>query len=88
MIDPDLVYRIRNGLELNMAYDYSTFFGGNSKGYTDYKGYDEWIKSKWWYIYNYEYILWNRDHVKLIATEDSGIIITIVDIWSSIWREG
>lgn len=46
MIDPDLVYRIRNGLELNMAYDYSTFFGGNSKGYTDYKGYDEWIKSK------------------------------------------
>ena len=33
--NPDLPYRIKNGLELN-KYDRSTFYGGAEKGYTDY----------------------------------------------------
>ena len=42
--DPDLVHRLRNNLELNLEYDYSTFFGGGEKGYTDFKPYHEWKK--------------------------------------------
>lgn len=45
-LDPDLVFRIRNGFELNTAYDFATFFGGAEKGYTDFPIYEEWIKNK------------------------------------------
>jgi len=37
---PDLAYRLINGFEFN-PYDRSTFYGGGSKGYTDYKVYNE-----------------------------------------------
>ncbi len=36
--NPDLVNRIKNGLELT-KYDRSTFYGGGEKGYTDYKNF-------------------------------------------------
>lgn len=37
--NPDLPFRIKNGLELN-KYDRSTFYGGTEKGYTDYPFYN------------------------------------------------
>jgi N-ethylmaleimide reductase len=37
--NPDLVERIAGGFPLN-AYDRSTFYGGDERGYTDYKFYD------------------------------------------------
>jgi len=37
---PDLAYRLVNGFEFN-PYDRRTFYGGGSKGYTDYKVYNE-----------------------------------------------
>jgi len=38
--NPDLVERAKNGWPLN-AYDFSTFYGGNEKGYTDYPFYEK-----------------------------------------------
>ncbi|WP_223818111.1 hypothetical protein [Mucilaginibacter rubeus] len=38
--NPDLVYRFKNGLELN-AYDRDTFYGGDARGYIDYPVYEE-----------------------------------------------
>ena len=38
--NPDLVHRLKNGLELN-AYDRSTFYNDNDEGYTDYPFADE-----------------------------------------------
>ncbi len=37
--NPDLVARLRQGWALN-RYDRSTFYGGDSRGYTDYSFYD------------------------------------------------
>ncbi|MBB5059582.1 N-ethylmaleimide reductase [Granulicella aggregans] len=38
--NPDLVERIADGVALN-AYDRSTFYGGDERGYTDYRAFDE-----------------------------------------------
>jgi N-ethylmaleimide reductase len=38
--NPDLVERIAHGVALN-AYDRSTFYGGDERGYTDYRAFDE-----------------------------------------------
>jgi 2,4-dienoyl-CoA reductase-like NADH-dependent reductase (Old Yellow Enzyme family) len=38
--NPDLPKRLAEGLELN-AYDRSTFYGGDAKGYTDYPFYGQ-----------------------------------------------
>ncbi|WP_445363813.1 alkene reductase [Microbulbifer sp. ANSA003] len=35
LANPDLVYRLKQGISLNQA-DHSTFYGGDEKGYTDY----------------------------------------------------
>ncbi len=42
--NPDLAERIRDGIALN-AYDRSTFYGGDEKGYTDYPTADKQAKS-------------------------------------------
>lgn len=34
--NPDLPARIRQNLSINLDYDYTTFFGGDEKGYTDW----------------------------------------------------
>ncbi len=38
--NPDLPKRLAEGLPLN-AYDRTTFYGGNAKGYTDYPFFEE-----------------------------------------------
>ncbi|CAK70716.1 unnamed protein product (macronuclear) [Paramecium tetraurelia] len=39
--NPDLVYRVRNGFQLNTNFDFKTYFGGDEKGYTDFPTFEE-----------------------------------------------